>query len=282
MLVASRKDSGRYRAHRSIIHEPQPCLIELRHIEPVTGHGLRIGIVFSDRLLEEAHRLSCLGPATQGGQGQPAPPSPILETHSPLGIRGGHAHQSALGAYFLSYRGSAEVIHRLALCQRTPRRRARVARIGSPEIRLSTSPSSKLTGADISSAQRLLCPYQTPSETGAASPSRLRLLARRRRPGFAWGEEPEVRASRPLSLKLWMVFRICSRQPHPEVPDILGGDSPRELAGNIGLRRTTKASLKRSLAVRAWRSSTESERTKIGGFMETTLSRCPQPTLEVY
>jgi hypothetical protein len=48
------------------------------------------------------------------------------------------------------------VIQRLALCQRTPRRRPRVARIVSPETRLPVSPSSKLTCAAISSVQRLL------------------------------------------------------------------------------------------------------------------------------
>jgi hypothetical protein len=43
----------------------------------------------------------------------------------------------------------------------------------------------------------------------------------------------------------------------------VGEDSPRELARSIWLRRNTKASLERSPACRAWRSSLESLRIKM-------------------
>jgi hypothetical protein len=71
---------------------------------------------------------------------------------------------------FLSYRGSGEVIQRLALCQRTLERRAKVAWRVSPEMRFSTKPCPKLTCAAISGVQRP-CSWQTPSESGGASTS---------------------------------------------------------------------------------------------------------------
>ncbi len=67
-------------------------------------------------------------------------------------------------------------------------------------------------------------------------------------------------------------------EAHPKLAAILGGDSPRELARSIWLRRRTKASLERSPAVRALRSSWDNERTKIGGFMTTTIAH---PTLSI-
>src|SRR5215211_2321579 len=62
------EESGRYPTDGPTIHEPEPRLIKLGHIEPVAGDGFRLGVVFGDRLLDEAHRLSLLGPATQGRQ----------------------------------------------------------------------------------------------------------------------------------------------------------------------------------------------------------------------
>src|SRR5215211_200283 len=58
-------------------------------------------------------------------------------------------------AFFLSYKGSGEVIHRLARIHLTSRRRDKVARMVSPETRLSVSPSSKAASAAISKVQRL-------------------------------------------------------------------------------------------------------------------------------
>jgi hypothetical protein len=94
------KESGRYSAHGPAINEPQPRLVELRHIEPVAGDGLRIGIVFLDRPLDKAQWLSLLGPAAQGGQGQPTPLALVQEAHRPLGIGLGHAHQSVAPPFF--------------------------------------------------------------------------------------------------------------------------------------------------------------------------------------
>src|SRR5215207_2340868 len=125
LLAAPLKKLGRYSAHGPPIHESQPRLIEFGQIESVAGYGLRFGVVFGDRLLNEAKGLSFLAPTAQGGQSHPAPPALVQETHRPgVGICCGHAHQSVAAAFFLSYKGSGEVIHLLALCQRTPRRRA--------------------------------------------------------------------------------------------------------------------------------------------------------------
>src|SRR5215217_8632906 len=156
VFAAPREKLCRYAAHRSAIHEPQPRIIEFGQIEPVARDGLRLGIVFGDRLLEEAKGLSFFRPATQNRQSQPAPPALITEAHRPIRIGLSYSHQSVAPSFFLSYRGSGEVIHRFARCQRTPSRRARVARMVSPETRLCVSPSSKATSAAISKVHRLV------------------------------------------------------------------------------------------------------------------------------
>src|SRR5215213_4632914 len=90
-----------YRAYGPTIHESQPRLIEVWQVEPVTRDGFRIGIVLGDRLLDEAQRLALLGEATQGGQGQPAPPALVQEAHRPgLGVVLGHLHQSIAPSFF--------------------------------------------------------------------------------------------------------------------------------------------------------------------------------------
>src|SRR3712207_128197 len=61
----------------------------------------------------------------------------------------------ANGAFFFSYSGSGEVIHRLARSQRTPSL-LRVARTLSLETCSSVRPSSKLTSAAKSNVHRLL------------------------------------------------------------------------------------------------------------------------------
>jgi hypothetical protein len=58
VFAAPREKLCRYAAHRSAIHEPQPRIIEFGQIEPVARDGLRFGIVFGDRLLDEAKGLS--------------------------------------------------------------------------------------------------------------------------------------------------------------------------------------------------------------------------------
>jgi hypothetical protein len=75
LFVAPPEKLGRYRAYGRTIHESQLRLVEFGHIESVAGDGLRLGVVFSDRLLNEAQRLPLLGEAAQGGQSHPAPPA---------------------------------------------------------------------------------------------------------------------------------------------------------------------------------------------------------------
>jgi hypothetical protein len=41
---------GGYGTHGSTVHEPDPRLIELGHIEPIAGDGFRVRVVFGDRL----------------------------------------------------------------------------------------------------------------------------------------------------------------------------------------------------------------------------------------
>src|SRR5215213_10204739 len=66
-LRAPPKKAGRYGAYRAAVHEAQPHLgIELRQVEPITGNGLRIGIIFGDRLLDEAQGLARMAPAVKG------------------------------------------------------------------------------------------------------------------------------------------------------------------------------------------------------------------------
>src|SRR5215210_463554 len=147
----------RYGAHGPAIDEPQPRLVDLGQVESVAGDGLRLGIVFGDRLLEQTQRLPFLRPATEGGQGQPTPPALVHKTHRPgVGVECSHLHQPVAAPFFLSYRGSGEVIQRFARIHLTPSRRESVARMVSPEIGLWTSPSSKAASAAISKVQRLL------------------------------------------------------------------------------------------------------------------------------
>src|SRR5215204_1455237 len=94
--------------------------------------------------------------AVQVCLGHPAPPALVQEAHNPIDLILRQPHQSVASSFFLAYKGSGEVIHRLALCQRTPIR-AKVARMVSPLIRSFVSPSSKLTSAAISIVHKLLC-----------------------------------------------------------------------------------------------------------------------------
>src|SRR5215213_10438156 len=82
-LRAPRKEALRYGAHGTAVHEAQPRLLKLRHEQSVAGDGLRIGIVFDDRLLDQARGLPVLAPGVQRGQGEAAPPGLVLEAHSP-------------------------------------------------------------------------------------------------------------------------------------------------------------------------------------------------------
>src|SRR5215213_4893596 len=156
-LAAPRKKAGGYGAHGALIHQAQPYLLELRHIESVAGDGLRVGIVLGERLFDEAQGLSCIAPTAKSRSRQPAEPTLLQETRDPLGKTFGQADQSVASeaSFFLAYSGSGLVIQRLARSQRTPKR-AKVARTVSPVIRSLGRPSSKLTSAAIASVQRLL------------------------------------------------------------------------------------------------------------------------------
>jgi hypothetical protein len=169
----------------------------------------------------------------------------------------------------------------LALCQRTPRRRASVARMVSPQTRFSTKPCSKLTCAAIASVQRLL---SLPNSLGERCSSSLKASAlfSSKVAWVRWGrEEPATRASRPRSLKTWIASRtVCC--PHPRLLAICGTSSPLELARSIWLRRKVKASLERREASSRSRSSFESVRTKIGGFMAITVTQNPKPALDMH
>src|SRR5215204_5168911 len=88
-----------------------------------------------------------------------APPgSTSIRPQSLLPTRGGPQPPPSVGraAFFRSYKGSGEVIHRLARCQRMPRKRQSVARMVSPETLFSVRPSSKAASAAISRVHRLL------------------------------------------------------------------------------------------------------------------------------
>src|SRR3712207_5567766 len=272
ILATPLKESDGYGTHRPPIHEPQPRLIKFGQIESVAGDGLGLGVVLGDRPLDEAKGLSLLAPSVQDGQSHPAPPALVLEPDGPaVGIRSGEFHQPVAPPFFLSYKGSGEVIHRFARIHLTPRRRDKVARMVSPETCSWVSPSSKAACAAISSVHRLL---SYPNSLGGRWSISLRASA------LSWSkaaytrlgrEEPGVRASSPRSLKAWMAFlTVC--EPHPKLLAIFGGESPRELARRIWHRRRTKASLERSPASKASRCFSESSRTKIGGFMQHTIA----------
>ena len=172
------------------------------------------------------------------------------------------------------------MIHRFARIQRIPRRRERVARMVSPETRLSVSPASKAASAAISRVHRLL---SYPNSLGErwSMPRKASALRSSKAAYTRLGvEEPSTKASRPFSLKVRMAFlTVC--EAHPRFSAILGGERPRALARRIWQRRITKVSLERSPVSRSSRSSSDSSRTNIGGFMEGTIAHRTRPYLRM-
>src|SRR5215216_3304242 len=249
LLAAPLKKLSRYGTDGPPIHEPQPRLIEFGQVETVAGYGFRPGVVFGNRPLEEAKGLVLLAPSLQGGQGHPAPPAFILKTDGPFGVGPGDFHQPVASSFFLSYNGSGEVIHRLARIHLTPRRRESVARMVSPETRLSVIPSSKATSAAIESVQRLV---SRPNSLGerCSSPLKASALSSSKASRVRRGREDlAIRASTSLALKSWMASRtVC--WPQPRFFAICGTSSLLEEARSICERRRVKASLERSPA---WR-----------------------------
>src|SRR5918992_901462 len=68
LVQAPLKKLRRYGTDRPSVHESQPRLINLRQVETVTRDGFRLGVVFSDRPLNEAQGL--------GGGDPPLRPHP--------------------------------------------------------------------------------------------------------------------------------------------------------------------------------------------------------------
>src|SRR5215208_779247 len=156
LLRAPGKKLGGYPAYGTAIYEPEPRLLEMGHVETVARDGLRIRIVFSDRSLDEAQRLTLFGPAVQSRQCDPAPPALVLVAYGPgVGVFAGQTDQPVAHAFFRAYSGSGLVIQCLARCQFTPMR-AKVARMVSPLTRFSVNPSSKLSCAANSKVHKLV------------------------------------------------------------------------------------------------------------------------------
>jgi hypothetical protein len=91
------------------------------------------------------------------------------------------------------------VIHRLARCHLTPRRRTRVVRMVSPETRLGVSPSSKLASAAISKVQRLVSYPNSLGERWSISLRVSALSASKALRVLLGREDLATRAFRPLS-----------------------------------------------------------------------------------
>src|SRR5829696_2863370 len=281
-LHSTNRVVGGYRAYRPPIDEAHPRLIYSRQVESVAAYGLRLGVFLCDRTLDEAKRLSVGAPGTQGRQGHPAPPAFVLEAGGPLGIGIGDFHQPVAPPFFRSYKGSGEVIHSLARIHRTPSTRDKVARMVSPETCSSVRPRSEAASAAISKVLQRLDSY--PNSLGERWSISLKASALFRSNAsrvFLGREDFASRASRPLSLKSWMASRtVC--EAHPRFKAILGARSPLELAKSICERRMVKVSVERSPFWRLSRSSSDNERTKIGVFMNVTVTRQPKPILKMH
>jgi hypothetical protein len=173
------------------------------------------------------------------------------------------------------------VIQRLALCHLTPSRRESVARMVSPETRLPTSPSWKATSAAISKVQRLLSRPNSLGERCNSSLTAWALCSPKAARVLLGREEPATRAARPRSLKSWIASRTVW-EPHPNERAIREARSPLLLARMIWARRMTKASLERRALSKCSFSVSESERTKMGGLMISTIASYTTPILEMH
>src|SRR5215211_5988104 len=72
--AAPLKKLGGDGAHRTAVHKAQPRLLELGHIQPIARDGLRVGIIFFDRLLYKTQRLASFAKAVQVRLPHSAPP----------------------------------------------------------------------------------------------------------------------------------------------------------------------------------------------------------------
>src|SRR3712207_46921 len=216
LLAAVLKKLGGDGTHRPAVYEPHPRpLPDLpvgfcgTYQHPVSSQSLRVAVAFDRFFLDETHRLVCIGPRVQTWSLKATPPCLILKAQSPLRARKGEPDQPISSPFFLSYSGSGELIHLLALSQRTPNLLS-VERIVSPDSPLFGYAllQTHLCGMR-SSVQRVV---GLPNSLGEWRKSSLRAStpcsskAARVRLGL---EEPALRASRPRSLKAWMGVAHC-------------------------------------------------------------------------
>src|SRR5260221_6656430 len=281
--VAPRQEGDGDGADRPAIHKAQPDALSLSWLpqqDPVTGQGFGIGIVFRDRLFDQAQGLAGVRPRVQRGLRQPAPPHLVGEAQHPVSMLLGQPDQAVACAFFRVYSGSGLVIQCLARCQPTPRR-FNVWRLVSPLTRVGLSPSASLTAAARSKVQTLV---GWPNSRG------LRCSTARRRSACSggkarrvrWGrEEPLRSASSPTALKACRASStVWSSQPNCWA--IWGARAPRALASRIWQRRSTKASWERKPRSRLWRSASVNGRTKIGGRIPHSVPHSRSPILTVH
>ena len=95
-LTSPVQELGRYAAYRSALDKAQPDLLldrlsrVIRLTKPqedtVDGQGLRVGIVFSDVLLDQLQGSVFVGPSEEPRSLEPAPPGLVLKAQYPLGM----------------------------------------------------------------------------------------------------------------------------------------------------------------------------------------------------
>src|SRR5215212_8421081 len=161
LLAAPRQKAGAYPAHGAAIRETYPHILQLGHIKPVAGDGLRIGIVFLDRSFDEAQGSPASLQLLRAGLARRLNKLSSKKSKKPA-TPSGRASARRINRWrrrwrrlFLAYSGSGEAIHLLARSQRTPIR-ASLVRTVSPVMRSSVKPSSKLTSAARSSVHHRL------------------------------------------------------------------------------------------------------------------------------
>src|SRR5918995_3308579 len=103
-LAAPQEKPRAYGTDGPAVDEPYPYVVEPWKVEAVAGYGLRVGVVFGDRLLDHARGLALLTEGAQSGQRHPAPPAFVQKADGPQGVSVGCLHQSvASEASFFSF-----------------------------------------------------------------------------------------------------------------------------------------------------------------------------------
>src|ERR687890_283947 len=82
LLAAPREKPRGYGAHGPAVDEPYPYVLEPWKVEAVAGDGLRLGVVFGDRLLDHARGLALLAEGARGWRGW-SPPRPSFRLGPP-------------------------------------------------------------------------------------------------------------------------------------------------------------------------------------------------------